>query len=334
MNEFFQIRVYPTDNGPHSSLVVVQHAFEELETILNLCFQCINAGKVENYLVNIFAQWLLVKLKCCQDDLPLRPAVDTRSLSFFFQLDPSYLVLSLQHVLHDFRLPKIRTEKEYYIDTDDRMKERICDANSSFFEELARLDKNTTDRKIIFKRAAENDSFDSLLIFRSDTEGTLPVVLFLDCSSRELVIENSIPKKSFEKLFQSDTVTNSILKFHNSTGYLQQSNPSAVIQALTTENYVYLYFTTEIFDETYQRQKEGKRYHIMNEAESMKYFTLIGEFYKVTKRAGGCRESRFRRFFSRRTFAGALKGFTSVARSVLKYLTPVKFKTVLSRATS
>jgi hypothetical protein len=182
-----------------------------------------------------------------------------------------------------------------------------------------------------FKRAAENDSFDSLLIFRSDTEGELPVVLFLDCSSRELVIENSIPKKSFEKLFQADTVTNSILKFHNSTGYLQQNNPSAVIQALTTENYVYLYFTTEIFDETYQRQKEGKRYHIMNEAESMKYFTLIGEFYKVTKRAGGCRESRFRRFFSRRTFAGALKGFTSVARSVLKYLTPVKFKTVFSR---
>jgi hypothetical protein len=134
-----------------------------------------------------------------------------------------------------------------------------------------------------------------------------------------VLIENYIPKKSFEKVVQSDTVTNAIRQFQNSTGYLQESNPSTVIQALTTENYVYLYFTTLIFDETFQRQQEGKRYYIMNEEESMDYFALIGEFYKVSKRTEDDRGSRFGRFFSR-TFAAALKILTSVVRSVFEYL--------------
>jgi hypothetical protein len=140
MNEFFQLAC---EKGPHSSLVVVQHAFEELETILKLCFQCINEGKVTNYLVNIFAQWLLVKLRCCSDDFPhtTRCKVKIRSLCDFFEIESRGLFLEVGNVLDGFKLPKIKNEKDYYIETYDRMKERICDGNSSFFEELALLDR-------------------------------------------------------------------------------------------------------------------------------------------------------------------------------------------------
>jgi hypothetical protein len=177
------------------------------------------------------------ELKCFEDDYEALYKKEIRSVADFFEIDllRSRLGdnLPLRKLLKSFPFPKIKKDTEYLI-YPDRFKKKINDLDPKpFFEKLAEMDSVFADQKLIFRHSARKDSFDSLLILRSDGN-QLPLVIFLDHRSREKTHANT--KGSFNyKHYQNITAAISkLFKKFGDCGSLNDS--SSIIQALTTGN--------------------------------------------------------------------------------------------------